>query len=198
MYATRCLAPALIVAVCIGCIKPGAKTEEKSKTNEPGGRKVALENQFGLAGDLDDLAKRRAAANPKGQPIAQPKVHERRVAGSAGNFGVMTNQVYNLPEIVKLRPDLKVMSKSTTGSFVTTSYYAPASRASALAFKHNMDIWKATNDRYPTYREYISQTKQFKLEMAKLPPWQVWAYNERTGELKVLEDPKKKAEIEGK
>jgi hypothetical protein len=198
MNATRYLVPAALAAICLGCLPELKKDEEKTPQRDDGGRKVALENQFGLGGDLDDLAKRRAAANPNDQPINQPKVHERRVAGSEGNFGVMTNQVYNLPEIMKLRPDLRIMSRSKTGSFVTTAYYAPASRASALAFKHNMDIWKAANDRYPTYKEYITQTKQFDLKMAKLPPWQVWAYDERTGELKVLEDPKKKLEIEGK
>ena len=197
MFTVRCLFPVLLIGVCCGCLsKTDLDKNEKTDGKKGGGKNLAMGNQVGLAKDLDELAKRKAPRN--GPPLNQPKVHEHRVSGSSGTVGMMTDRVYNFREIMKLRPDLKVSDKSTTGSFVTNAYFGPVSRISVSTFKHNMDLWRAESGRYPTYKEYISNPKKFRLEMAKLPRWQVWAYDDRTGSLKVLEDPKLKTKIEGK
>ena len=130
MFTVRCLFPVLLIGVCCGCLsKTDLDKNEKTDGKKGGGKNLAMGNQVGLAKDLDELAKRKAPRN--GPPLNQPKVHEHRVSGSSGTVGMMTDRVYNFREIMKLRPDLKVSDKSTTGSFVTNTYFSAVSSASA-------------------------------------------------------------------
>jgi len=203
MNATRCLLPAALAAVCLGCLPDlNKKTEEKTKTQEQAGRKVGMENQFGIVADADEFGRRRAAPNPNPNPIPQnkqPQFRERRVAGSAGNVGVLTDYLLDYNVATKQHADWKVLEKSTTGTVLGSAYFSAISRVSKANFERQMRIQKELNGgRWPTYKDYVSNLQKFRIDLAKLPPWQYYAYDDRTGKLFILEDPQKRLQLEGK
>lgn len=72
---------------------------------------------------------------------------------------------------------------------------AAGSRAEILAFTHTIEIHKATNDRYPTYDEFMNYYRDAHVQLKGLKPWQVYAYDESTGTVTLMEDPLEKERI---
>ena len=68
-----------------------------------------------------------------------------------------------------------------------------------LNFKHQIKILAALspNGRYPTYKQYADLKNKLRVELTKLPEYQVYAYQEKKGVLVILEDPDLKAKIQG-
>jgi len=114
---------------------------------------------------------------------------DRRVAGKRGTVGMVTKRVENYKELIKQKPHLKIIKRPRGGTLISDAYYSAVGRVSVMKFERNMQIYKEANGgRWPTYKEYTTQMKQFQVNLAKLPPWQYYAYNEDTGKLLVLED----------
>ena len=118
---------------------------------------------------------------------------ERRVSGSGGIVGVVTRRVENYHELIKKKPHLKVKEKATGGTLLSNAYLSAVSRLSVSQFEHNLRLYRELNGgKWPTYDEYMKKMKQFQVELAKLPPWLYYAYDEKTGRLLILEDTQKK------
>lgn len=182
------LAVALPTLLVLGCLPP--KTEDdktKSKKAQSLAKQLA-------GGGLDD-----PGGNPAGNPNAKPVIpppggfKTNRVAGKRGIVGQMTNQVVDYHAALKKRPDLKVTRKPKGNSFISSTYISAVGRVSIAAFDHNMQILYAMNGRWPTYKEYMTQMKSMQVDLAMLPHYQVYAYNDKDGKLYVLEDPELKA-----
>lgn len=73
-------------------------------------------------------------------------------------------------------------------SAVSQSYFALGSRIHLQNFKHNIDIYYAANDRWPTYEEFIEMFRQFDVKLKHLKPWQVYAYDQTDGTIVIMED----------
>jgi len=73
--------------------------------------------------------------------------------------------------------------------------HAVGSKAEMLAFTHTIQIHQATNDKYPTFDEFMDYYKQAHVELKGLKPWQVYAYDEDTGTVSLMEDPTEKERI---
>ena len=124
------------------------------------------------------------------QPPAKP---------SGSIIGKTTSKIVDLAE-AKKNPKIVEIDNKVTGSDPLTAsfsaYVSITSRASALNFKHQMDILKATNDdKYPTFKEAEKLMKQLHLELSALPPYQLYGYDAKTGGIVVLEDKAEKIRL---
>ncbi len=142
------------------------------------------------------------AVNDGQQPVPADdppaRFTERRVAGKKGIVGLMTDRVVDYKVAIRQKPRLhEVQNRIPGGDPLTVlagAYVSASSRISMLNFKNNLQIAAAANGgRYPTYKQYIDVKKKLRVELAKLPYYQVYAYKEDKGELVILEDPVLKA-----
>ena len=142
------------------------------------------------------------AVNDGHQPVpasdSPARFTERRVAGKEGIVGVVTDRVVDYKVAIRQKPQLREVQNRTSGgdplSVLAGAYVSASSRISMLNFKNNLRIAASANGgRYPTYKQYIDVKKKLRVELAKLPSYQVYAYKEDKGELVILEDPDLKA-----
>ena len=133
------------------------------------------------------------AANPAPAQPAQPEKKTGSILGKTNGKIVDLAEVKKNPKIVEF--DSKVTgSDPLTVSF--NAYVSITSRASVLTFKHNMDILKETNGgQYPSFKEAQKLMKDCNLQLASLPPWQLYAYDAKTGGVIVMEDKTEKIRL---
>lgn len=76
------------------------------------------------------------------------------------------------------------------------AYVSIIGQTSILSIKHAMDLYHATNDRYPKdYDEFMAEIiKANNIALPKLPFYQEYGYDEKEHKLVILEDPVKKAQ----
>ncbi|MFM9964469.1 MAG: hypothetical protein ACKV2Q_24980 [Planctomycetaceae bacterium] len=168
----------------------------------PGREKLVAPGGMGTGGDISDVAnagRAAPAANPQPavNPAAVPEAAPAKPSGSI--IGKTTRAIVDLAE-AKKNPNLVEVDNKITGSDPLTAsfnaYVSVTSRATALNFKHQMDILKATNDdKYPTFKEAEKLMKQLNLELAALPPYQMYGYDAKTGGIVVLEDKTEKIRL---
>ena len=96
-------------------------------------------------------------------------------------------------------PDIIVVDGKIKGvdpfSQAGSAYVVMASKVSTLGMQQAIQHHKALNDRFPTYDEYMKMMKQNRIEFAQLPPYKLYGYDDETGNILVLEDKKKKAQL---
>jgi hypothetical protein len=69
------------------------------------------------------------------------------------------------------------------------SYFSIGSRATIVAFKHNLNIQKQLNDnKWPSFEEFSKLAKQSRIDFAPILPWQMIGYDQSNGSLVLLED----------
>ncbi len=174
----------------------------------PGREKLVAPGGMATGGDISDVAnagRAAPAANPQPaanqQPAANPAAApEQPVAKPSGSIiGKTTGKIVDLAEAKKNPKMVEVDNKITGSDPLTVSfnaYVSATSRATALNFKHQMDILKATNDdKYPTFKEAEKLMKQLHIELNALPPYQLYAYDAKTGGLVTLEDKAEKIRL---
>lgn len=79
-------------------------------------------------------------------------------------------------------------------SVAGSAYFSAISQIKVIELKSQIDLHKATNDKWPTYDELSSMLKSVNFQFPGLKPWQVYAYDEKDGSISLLEDPDAKAE----
>lgn len=172
-----------IVCSLIGCLDPnaGKKTESDEEKSKPAGGPSALER---------DLDKKIAADNKsQGKAGGLPKFNENRVAGKKGLVGMMSDRVYDYHQVMKLKPELKVVTKPLGQTVYSNAYFGRLAGISKLQFERRIQGFRATNGRLPKYKEYVNEMKKMGLKLVKLPKFAIYAYNDKTGKLLILEDP---------
>ena len=96
------------------------------------------------------------------------------------------------PEIIVVDGKIKGVDPfSQAGS----AYVSMSSRVSTLGMQQAIKAHKALNDRFPSYDEYMQMMKENRVEFAALPPYKMYGYDAESGNILVLEDKKKKAEL---
>jgi hypothetical protein len=180
----------------------------------PGREKVAAPGGMATGGDISDVAnagRAAPAANPQPavnpQPTTNPPTDatataaaEQPAAKPSGSIiGKTTGKIVDLAEAKKNPKIVEVDNKITGSDPLTVSfnaYVAVTSKATALNFKHQMDILKETNDgKYPTFKEAEKLMKQLHIELNALPPYQLYGYDAKTGGLVLLEDKAEKIRL---
>lgn len=96
-------------------------------------------------------------------------------------------------------PDIEVVDGKIKGvdpfSQAGSAYVSMASRVSTLGMQQAIKAHKALNDSFPSYDEYMKMMKQNRIEFAQLPPYKMYGYDAETGNILVLQDNKKKAQL---
>lgn len=96
-------------------------------------------------------------------------------------------------------PDIEVVDGKIKGvdpySQAGSAYVSMASRVSTLGMQQAIQHHKVLNDRFPTYDEYMKMMKENRIEFAQLPPYKMYGYDAESGNILVLQDNKKKAEL---
>lgn len=96
-------------------------------------------------------------------------------------------------------PDVEVVDGKIKGfdpfTQAGSAYFSMASRVSTLGMQQAVKAHKALNDRFPSYDEYMKMMKENRIEFAQLPPYKMYGYDAETGNILVLQDNKKKAQL---
>ncbi len=184
-----------------GCTDPADMLETKRKTTA---------TPPGIA-PVGDMAGVEPAGKPKPKPAgngaevkakqpatAPPTTHPPQGGQKKSSIiGKMTAKVVDMQKAMKENPNLVIVENKVAGSdpltVAASAYVSATSRASTANFKHQLDIIKATNGRYPTYAEYTKLAGQLRIEFAMLPPYQMYGYDEKAGGVVILEDKAEKA-----
>ncbi|HBL44763.1 hypothetical protein [Gimesia sp.] len=96
-------------------------------------------------------------------------------------------------------PDIEIVDGKIKGvdpfTQAGSAYVSMASRVSTLGMQQAIQHHKVLNDRFPTYDEYMQMMKENRIEFAQLPPYKMYGYNAESGNILVLQDNRKKAEL---
>ncbi len=116
----------------------------------------------------------------------------------SGIIGKTTAKVVDAQRALK-NPNIVVVENRLQGNdpltVAASAYVSMASRASTFGFQRALQLFKATNGRNPTYREFVQMMKENRVEFAALPPYQMYGYDAKTGGIVILEDKAKKIEL---
>lgn len=195
----------LAVAALVGC-------EDFDKAlNEPGRQNVVPPTGIASSGDVSAVqnatsggnatAPTAPAANPQ-SAAAAPNANAPGTAPAQPTGPIIGKTTAKIVDLVEAKKDPKVVEveNKVTGSDPLTvsfnAYVSITSRASVLNFKHQMDILKETNDgKYPTFKETEKLMKQLDIRLAELPPYQLYAYDAKTGGIVLLENKAEKIRL---
>jgi hypothetical protein len=75
---------------------------------------------------------------------------------------------------------------------VAQSYFTIGSRAQVAAMQHNLRIQKEIDGQWPTFEQFQQMLKQSNVKLSALYPYQMYAYDQSTGGIVILEDPEEK------
>ena len=140
---------------------------------------------------------------------APPAAAQPAQPAAPGGQAAAVGPLHGPPDIEARIVDKKKALEERPQLFETTNsitandpIFAPAqglravgSKAEMLAFQNTINIHKATNDKFPTYDEFMQYYKDAHVKLVGLRPWQVYAYDEETGTITLMEDPQEKERI---
>jgi len=184
----------------------GCSDLNEALNSEPKRRSVAVPG-IASAADIQDVQDATGGVSPS-TPTPQPTPPPPPAAAPAPGpttpkprrtfIGKTTAEVINYTKY-RTNPFIVVIENKIQGSdpltIAATAYVSASSRISSLNFKRQLDIIKASKGRAPTFVEFEKLQKQMKIELAKLPRYQAYAYDESTGGLLVVENKQYKIQI---
>ncbi len=96
-------------------------------------------------------------------------------------------------------PDLVVVDGKIKGSdpisAAGSAYVSMTSGVQAQNMQHNVRIMQAEKGRPLTFTEFEGLAKQLNIQFNKMPPYRMFGYDSKTGEVVVLEDKAMKKKI---
>lgn len=170
----RSLLSSLLVLSLLGCIDPSMlKSKETAKVEDAGQQDGGAAAPAGAP----------AAGGGPALPMDNTKLVDKKEALAANPALIETTNRINATDPI-----------SAAGQ----AYFAIPTQAQMLNLKHQIDILKADNDnKPPTFAQFNELLVQNKIQLKGLYRWQVYAYDDQTGDIVVLEDhAMKKAEYE--
>jgi hypothetical protein len=89
------------------------------------------------------------------------------------------------PKLVEVENKINATDPLTA---VAQGYFSIGSRANVLAMEHTIKTMHALNERYPTFAEFEDLMKKNGARLGQLYQWQMYAYDDATGTISILED----------
>jgi hypothetical protein len=165
----------LIIIAC-SLITPGCEEETRNLGKRPETRAL---DQTGTSVGLDETARVPVQARPPAKqsgPISGQRTTDIRNASKELKQGGA--QVAS-PRIVAKDPI----------TLQGNAYVSIVGRSSVLSIQHSLDLYHATNERYPKdLDEFMTEIiKPNGIALPQLPPYQKYAYDEKEHKLVVLE-----------
>jgi hypothetical protein len=129
-----------------------------------------------------------AQAQPRPQPQAKPK----RPVDFQPIVGRRTQEIRNAATEVQKEGARIASTKITAKDYITlqgNAYVTTIGRLSIMQIEHAIDLYHATNDRYPKdLDEFMSEIiKANNIALPKLPYYQAYGYDEKEHKLVILE-----------
>jgi hypothetical protein len=126
------------------------------------------------------------AASGQAAPVAPA------AAPAAPSFPQDNTQLYDKKKLLAENPALVETENHIRAtdplSAAGQAYFAIGSQAQVLALEHSINLYKAEHDKAPTFADFEGMIRQNGVKLKGLYRWQVYAYDESTGDLSILED----------
>ncbi len=108
-----------------------------------------------------------------------------------GVIGQTTAQVVDAKEWLQ-KPGIEPQNGNIEGvdpfSRTASGYFTLAAQTSTLGLQQAVQHYRALNDRFPPYEEFMRMMQENRIEFTKLRWYEIYAYNEDTGKILVLVD----------
>lgn len=153
-----------------------------------------------LAGcdDVPPPAPQPQAAQPAPQvaPANQPAPAQ---PDNKGLIGKTTAEVVDLQAALAANPNLKERERGSLGgdpaTQATNAYVYMTSTASTFGIQRALQLYQATNDRFPSFPEFQQMMRENQTEFSAVYPWEMYAYDAKTGQIAILVDQAKKDQM---
>jgi hypothetical protein len=169
----------LAVLLLAGCIPSVTNPPAATAESEPAAPEPAAAAEVEPAGDEAE-APAPAPRQPQGFSKVEWKLVDRNAA------------LQENPDLIEVENRIDATDPLMAA---TQSYFTLGSRAQLSAFKHSINLYKAQHDKNPPFGEFEQMLKQANVSLQGLYPWQVYAYDDQTGELCILEDRAEKRRL---
>jgi hypothetical protein len=165
----------LILAISVLAV-PGCEEETRHVTTKPETKAL---DQTGIAVGIN--------GNPRGHVQASPPVQQ-----SGPIIGRRTTDIRNATDELKKGGAQVASTKIVKKDYISiqgNAYVSIIGQSSILSIQHAMDLYHATNDRFPKdYDEFMTEIiKANSIALPVLPPYQKYGYDEKEHKLILLE-----------
>jgi len=172
----------------------GCETEVRNPEKRHETRAPAL---TGVVIDQDDMARPAAQPTAPARPKAQPKA--KAPAKPEFIVGKNTQNIRNAQTELQQGKAKVASTRIVSRDPITlpgNAYVSIIGQKSMLDIQHALDLYRATNDRYPAnYDEFMNEIiKANNISLRQLPSYQDYAYDEKEHKLIIIEYPDRKAQ----
>lgn len=172
-----------LLVLSVGCFNPAALSEKSPA--EP-----AVENP-----PAQQVAQVDQAPPGQAQPAPQPEV-KRWVINKVPWRIVDKNKAMAENPNWQVVDRVKVTGGGDYLTAVSQAYVSARTRIYIMALQHEVDLQKELNDgKWPPFEQFEKALRQNQIELNEMFPYQVYAYDDQTGEIVMLEDPVEKRRL---
>lgn len=165
---------ATLLLICCGC--PGAAFDPPAKSE------AVAENPAEPAPASPD--------NPVAMPAAAPAPEQPPPNALQREAEFVDRNAYLREHPEAIEKEKNIINASDPFTASAQGYYAAVSTLTVSAYKHDIDLWKAMNDnKWPTFEAYKAILDMHDVKLKGLRKNQVYAYDDQTGSISILEIP---------
>ena len=136
------------------------------------------------------------AENAAANGDAAPPRKSKSIIGKTTAEVVDMTKIRDDPNIQPVKDQKLNITDPLSG--VATLYFRMAGQTSTFGMQSAVRLYQAQHEKFPSLEEFKKMMKDNNVEFAKLRPYEMYGYDEQTGDLLVLQDLKLKAEIYAK
>ncbi|MEW4563607.1 hypothetical protein AB1K70_13830 [Bremerella sp. JC770] len=184
----------------LGCAEPIADLDQQSPAVANNDAPADSETNSSEPAPSDPMPEATPAETPPVTTPAQEKPAEEPKPEPKPKKGLIhqtTDEVVDAQEWLK-KPGIEARDGNIEGvdpfSQAASGYFTLAARASTLGLQQQVQHYKALNDKFPSYQEFMKMMRDNRIEFAKLRWYEIYGYNEDTGKILVLVDTVAKEE----
>lgn len=186
-----CVALSVFVLGCAEPIQPLDSPEASNNSPAPAEGSSSEDTSAATPSEpAEPMAAETASQPPVAEPAPEPKPKK-------GVIHQTTDKVVDAKEWLK-KEGIEGKNGDIEGvdplSQAASSYFTLAAKASTLGLQSAINNYRALNDRYPSYEEFMKMMQENRIEFAQLRWYEIYGYNEDTGKIMVLVDTVAKEE----
>lgn len=201
---TRCLALLTALLLCIGCDSESTETDEQEQSNsgrEGGGSGIVGGLLIPSNDDIDAVSGGGTIGggnNPVAQNVPQPNDPQQGNVPAQPQDQVIQPQrpadLVDKAAAMAANPNLveveNHVNASDPWSAAADAYFSAASRVHILNLKHELDLMRNLDENYefPSFEEFKEVLERSNVDLKGLRANQVYAYDQATGSICILED----------
>lgn len=177
----------------VGCGEPIAKLDQPDPASNNSATTPAAQPMAAPSADpMPEAATTETPAEekPVEEPAPEPKPKK-------GVIHQTTDEVVDAKEWLQ-KEGIEARDGKIEGvdpfSQAASGYFTLAARASTLGLQQQVQHYKALNDKFPSYKEFMQMMRDNRIEFTKLRWYEIYGYNEDTGKILVLVDTVAKEE----